>query len=168
MINGQDDELSKLLRRFPLTPAERRAFLDTSIDASLVKVRVLTVAAIYFNAASVTEFGGRPGPTRGVHLIEQVIGAAFQTFAGVDPHPTPFDKAPMLMRGITGGHPFQDGNKRTGFLVAAYYLDVTGYPAPAALSISETVMLSRRVSAGELREVDVIARELRRLWTEPG
>lgn len=89
------------------------------------------------------------------------------TYAGVDPHPTPFEKAAMLMRGITGGHPFQDGNKRAGFLLAAYFLDVTSYPAPATLSISEVVALSRRVSAGIVRDIDVIAGELKRLWAEP-
>ncbi|MBI4491217.1 MAG: Fic family protein [Chloroflexi bacterium] len=34
--------------------------------------------------------------------------------------PDPFEKAAMLLRGITQGHPFYNGNKRTGFLPAAY------------------------------------------------
>lgn len=40
------------------------------------------------------------------------------------------------MRGITQGHPFQDANKRTGFLTASYYLAQLGYelvePVPEA------------------------------------
>ncbi|CAN5831438.1 hypothetical protein BH23CHL2_BH23CHL2_10860 [soil metagenome] len=81
-------------------------------------MRLLTAAATYFNILVVADFGGRRGPARDARLVEQVVGAAFQTFEGVDPHPGPFDKAAMLLRGITQGHPFNDGNKRTGFLLA--------------------------------------------------
>jgi death-on-curing protein len=76
---------------------------------------------------ALTEYGGRVGAERQPGLVEQVVAAAFQTFAGQDPHPTPFEKAAMLVRGITQGHPFQDANKRTGFLVASYYLAQMGY-----------------------------------------
>jgi death-on-curing protein len=62
-----------------------------------------------------------PAP-RAPGLVEQVVAGAFHTFGGDDPHPGPFDKAAMLLRGITQGHPFTDGNKRTGILVASYYL----------------------------------------------
>lgn len=93
-----------------------------------------------------------------------MVGAAFQTYEGVDPHPRPFEKAAMLLRGITQGHPFNDGNKRTGFLVAAYYLDLVDYPLPPRLPVDGVVDLCVRVSAGELREVALIAEELERLW----
>jgi death-on-curing protein len=62
-----------------------------------------------------------------------VIAAAFQTFAGYDPHPEPFDKAAMLLRGIIQGHPFNDGNKRSGFLLALYYLHHFGFRLPRRL-----------------------------------
>lgn len=52
-------------------------------------------------------------------LVEQVVGAAFQTFERIDPHADPFERAAMRLRGVTQGHPFGDGNKRTGFLLAA-------------------------------------------------
>jgi hypothetical protein len=80
-------------------------------------VDVLTKVAICTNMWAVHEFGGRLGPSRGNALVEQVVAAAFQTFGGQDPHPHTFEKAAMLLRGITQGHPFMDGNKRTGFLV---------------------------------------------------
>ena len=70
----------------------------------------------------------------------------------------------MLLRGITQGHPSNDGNKRTGFLLAAYYLQLVGHPAPAQFPPDEVVDLCMRVSAGELRDVTTIARELARLW----
>ena len=70
----------------------------------------------------------------------------------------------MLLRGITAGHPFQDGNKRTGFLVAAYYLEAVGHPLPRALDTDQAVDLSRRVSKGELRDIDEITRAVQQLW----
>lgn len=165
MTEADDPSLSELLGRFHLTPVERREFLRTDTEATLVKVRLLTGAAVYFNTTAVADYGGRAGPTRGLELVEQVVGAAFQTYEGEDPHPGAFDKAAMLLRGITAGHPFQDGNKRTGFLLAAYYLDLTGHAFPDRFAFDEAESLSLRVSAGELRDVAEIAAELARLWT---
>lgn len=128
------------------------------------KVRLLAAAATYYNVLGVSEFGGRLGPVREEGLVEQAIGAAFQTFAGVDPHPGLFEKAAMLLRGIVQGHPFNDGNKRTGFLTAAYYLRRVGFPTPHALDEDGVVELCFRVSAGEERDVDAIATRLRELW----
>jgi len=166
MTDADDPSLSDLLGRFRLTPVERRDFLSTDSEATLAKVRLLTAAAVYFNTAAVAEYGGRRGPTRSLELVEQVIGATFQSYGGVDPHPATFDKAAMLLRGITAGHPFQVGNKRTGFLVAAYYLDLTGDPFPDHFAFDEAQTLCIRVSAGELRHIERIAAELERLWTE--
>ncbi|MDQ3043916.1 MAG: Fic family protein, partial [Chloroflexota bacterium] len=112
-------------------------------------------------------FGGRLGPTRGKDLVEQVVGTAFQTFGGEDPHPGAFTKAAMLLRGITTGHSFQDGNKRTGFLLAIFYLESVGHPTTPELPIVAVVTLSRRVSAGKVRDIAHfahIASELEKSW----
>jgi len=127
-------------------------------------VRVLTAAASYFNTLAVAEFGGRQGKERQTGLVEQVIAAAFQTFASTDPHPALFEKAAMLLRGITAGHPFQDGNKRTGFLVAACYLEQVGMPLPEEFSVPAAEALCLQVSSGTLREVEEITRQLMLLW----
>src|SRR5579864_5458438 len=121
----RDDErvaLSELLRRIEIILEQSLDFTSTDPDMAPIIVRVLTAAATYFNVLVLEEFGGRAGAARDPALVEQVIGAAFQSFGGHDPHPELFQKAAMLLRGITAGHPFNDGNKRTGFLVAAYYL----------------------------------------------
>lgn len=127
-------------------------------------VRLLTAAATYFNTVAVADFGGRVGRARDDGLVEQVVAAAFQTFGGHDPHAEPFERAAMLLRGITQGHPFTDGNKRTGFLLASYYLDLAGYPLPDDLSEDDVVAFCLQVSAGDLRDISIIAGELRRLW----
>lgn len=164
MSEDRDLLLSDLLHRLRLTPEEYRAFSRTDTEATLIKVHLLTAAAVYFNTQAVREFGGRAGAARSRGLVEQVIGAAFQTYADVDPHPGPFDKATMLWRGITQGHPFNDGNKRTGFLLAAYYLDLTGHPFPATFPFDDALALSIGLSSGTLRDLTVIAREVEWMW----
>ena len=166
MTEPPDSSLTALLRQLPVSPAERAAFARADSDATATTVRLLTAAAHYFNAHARFEYGGRPGSARDRGLVEQVVAAAFQTYAGEDPHPGHFDKAAMLRRGITQGHPFVDGNKRTGFLVAAYYLEAVGQQLPPDLPVAPVVNLCVRVSAGQVRDVRMIAAELTHVWTE--
>lgn len=54
--------------------------------------------------------------------------------------------------GIVRHHPFNDGNKRTGFLIAATFLEVNGYEfrAPGADVVLSTVALA----ANKMSEAD--------------
>jgi prophage maintenance system killer protein len=72
----------------------------------------------------------------------------------------------MLLRGITQGHPFTDGNKRTGFLLMTYYLDRMGYVPRSDLVREEVVEFCLRISAGVIRDIDTIA-EVLVSWWEP-
>lgn len=158
--------LGDLLERLRFALTEPVDFTRSDSDITAANVRLLTAAATYFNVLAVAEFGGRPGPERQRGLLEQVVAAAFQTYGGIDPHPSPFDKAAMLLRGITRGHPFVDANKRTGFLVATFYLKRVGYVVRTDVSRQEVVSFCRRVSAGEIRELTTISTTLI-AWTEP-
>jgi prophage maintenance system killer protein len=73
----------------------------------------------------------------------------------------------MLLRGITQGHPFQDGNKRTGFAVASYYLALMGRLPPPRLPEEEVIDFCLQVSSGEIRDVGLMADTLRRFWGVP-
>jgi death-on-curing protein len=156
--------VAELLRRVRFAMAEPVDFARTDHEGVLVQVRVLTAAATYFNVLAVADFGGRAGAVRAPGLVEQVIGAALQSFGGQDPHQEPFARAAMLLRGITQGHPFNDGNKRTGFLVAAFYLRNVGYPLPDPLPEDEIYSMCLAISAGRIRDVAEIRAELERLW----
>lgn len=160
MGNRADPFLADLLHQIDFHLTDPLDFQRGSIDV----VRVLSAAAVYFNTLAVAEFGGRQGKVRQKGLVEQVVGAAFQTYVGVDPHPGPFEKAAMLLRGITAGHPFQDGNKRTGFLLAAFYLEQVGFPLPEAFPLAAAEELSLRVSAGATRNIEEITQRLQRVW----
>lgn len=144
--------------------AARIDWLRGDFETTAAKVRLLTAAATYFNVVALTNLGGRIAPARDPRLVEQGVAAAFQTFAGEDSHPTPFEKAAMLLRGIKQGHPFNDANKRTGFLTAAYDLDLMGLPIPQRMNRQVVIALCMRISSGEIRDVQVIADSLRRLW----
>ncbi len=152
------------LTRLDIAVAEALDWTQTDPETTATKVRLLTRIASYFNVISLADFGGRVAPARDPRLVEQVIGAAFQTFSGQDPHPTPFAKAAMLLRGITQGHPFNDANKRTGFLIAAYYLEQMGFPLPETASPDAVVGLCMAVSRGDVADVADIRRELERIW----
>lgn len=124
----------------------------------------LASAALSLNSLVIQEFGGRQGGERERGLTQSVIAAAFQNFGDTDPHPGPFDKAAVIIRGITGGHPFVDGNKRTGFLTAALYLEQIGIPMPSPVSVDGMYDLCMGISSGELRDLDEIAMQLERIW----
>jgi len=167
-VDGSHPLVSDLLDRLELALAQPVDFTATDTASTLDKVRLLTAAATYFNILSVTDFGGRSGAIRADGLVEHAVGAAFQTFGGVEAHPGPFEKAAMLLRGITQGHPFTDGNKRTGFLLASYYLRLVGYPPPQRLADEEVIEFCLRVSAGEIRDIGAITVQLRRFWRTQG
>lgn len=160
------DDLQALLDRLTIIMQQPVDFGRTDTETIVIVVRLLTAAATYFNVMAVSDFGGRAGPVRGEGLVEQAVAAAFQSFEGIDPHPSAFEKAAMLLRGITQGHPFNDGNKRTGFLLAGYYLLRVGYAFPNPLPVDEAENLCLRVSAGHIRDIESIANELANLWGE--
>lgn len=157
-----------LLQRIEVILSEPLDFHDTDPRATERKVRLLSAVALYLNIVVLTDFGGRLGPERQEGLVDQIVGAAFQTFGDIDPHPEPFDKAAMLLRGITQGHPFSDGNKRAGILLASYYLERTGYPLPDPFPDQEIEELGVRISAGQIRDIGEITQQLRRLWGATG
>ena len=157
------DELVMLLGRIAAILQQPIDFSGSDTETARPKARLLAAAATYFNTVAAIDHGGRGGPVRGERIIEQVVGV-FQHFYGLDPHPEPFEKAAMLLRGIVRDRPFKDGNERTGFLVASYYLRLAGHALPSPLPMEEIVDVCHRVARGQLRELGAIAAELRRIW----
>lgn len=157
-----EEVLGEILDLYP----ETLSFTSVGPETIPEIVETLTVAAVAINLLAIHEFGGRLGPQRSKGLVEQVVGAAFQTYEGVDPHPDPFDKAAMLLRGITQGHPFSDGNKRTGFMLAAYYLHQMGYERPP-MEKEDIVAFCLGISAGVIRDVHEMANRLATFWKQP-
>jgi len=69
--------------------------------------------------------------------------------------PTLAGLAASYAAGIIHNHPFLDGNKRTGFLVAATFLELNGLVFTASeVSVVETTLM---LAAGNLKEAGYAA-----------
>ena len=69
--------------------------------------------------------GGSQG-VRDRGRVESALASMRQEVFGKALYPTIFDKAAVLLRGIIADHPFVDGNKRTGIMVALVLLNLNG------------------------------------------
>lgn len=60
-------------------------------------------------------------------LIDFMADKPFQEFGGVELYPDLFCKAAVYLEGFATHQYFCDGNKRTGFMCAALFLEINGY-----------------------------------------
>jgi len=66
-------------------------------------------------------FGGSEG-VRDQELLDSALNRPYQTFDGQELYPSPVDKAAAIIESIVKNHPFVDGNKRTGYVLARLLL----------------------------------------------
>ena len=97
------------------------------------------------------EHGGTSG-VREQGLLESALARPQNIEAYGNPKPNIFDLAAAYAYGIIKNHPFIDGNKRTGFLLAYIFLRLNGYElnAPEA----EAVLAVYSLASGEWIEKD--------------
>lgn len=93
------------------------------------------------------QYGGLAG-VRDENLLESAIGKPQQLFAYGKP--TLAELAASYAAGIMKNHPFVDGNKRTGFLLAVGFLERNGMTF--AGTEAEAVLRTLALAAGELDE----------------
>ncbi len=70
--------------------------------------------------------GGLSG-IRDEQLLEYLVFRPQLSLSGIEIYKGIFRKAAALLEGITGRHPFVDGNKRTGWLAMRVFLAANGY-----------------------------------------
>ncbi len=73
------------------------------------------------HAILIERFGGANG-VRDKELLDSALNRPYQTFDGNELHPTPIEKAAAILESIVKNHPFTDGNKRTGYVLARLLL----------------------------------------------
>lgn len=78
----------------------------------------------------IERYGGSHG-TRDLERVRSVAIAPAQEVFDQEQYPGIFEKAAVYMRNIIADHPFVDGNKRTGTVVAAMFLVKNGYKIQA-------------------------------------
>jgi len=96
---------------------------------------------------SLAQFGGLDG-VRDEGLLDSALGKPLNLFAYGKP--SLFDLAASYAFGIVKNHPFIDGNKRTGFIVAVVFLELNGYKFQA--SEVDAAMQTLALAAGDRSE----------------
>jgi len=109
-------------------------------------VPLAVVMAIH--EAQLAEHGGRMG-VREQGLLESALARPRQIYAYAN-EPDLFQLAGAYAFGIAKNHAFVDGNKRTGWVVCALFLELNGRSVVATQADVVTTML--RVAAGEMSE----------------
>lgn len=95
------------------------------------------------------QYGGCPG-IRDEGLLESALARPQQLHHYGMP-----EMAAAYTAGIVKNHPFLDGNKRTGFMLGAGFLERNGYEFTA--SETEVVIRTLALAAGEMSEADYAA-----------
>lgn len=96
---------------------------------------------------SLAQFGGGAG-IRDVAMLDSALGKPINLIAYGKP--SLFDLAASYAFGIIKNHPFVDGNKRTGFVVAVVFLEINGITFRA--SEVSAALQTMALAAGEISE----------------
>jgi len=112
-------------------------------------VWVLRETVLALHEQSLAEFGGTAG-IRDEGLLDPALAKPENLFAYGKP--TIFDLAASYGFGLVKNHPFIDGNKRAGFIVAAIFLELNGYRFQA--TEAEAAVRTLALAAGEMSETE--------------
>ena len=115
-------------------------------------VWVLRETVLTLHEQSLAEFGGAAG-IRDEGLLDSALGKPENLFHYGKP--TIFDLAASYGFGLVKNHPFIDGNKRVGFIVAVLFLELNGYRFQA--TEAEAAVRTLALAAGELSEKEYAA-----------
>jgi len=110
-------------------------------------VWVLREVVFLLHEQSLAQFGGAAG-VRDEGLLDSALGKPLNLFAYGKP--SLFDLAASYAYGIVKNHPFLDGNKRSGFIVAVTFLELNGRRF-VANEVDATVR-TLALAAGEMSE----------------
>ena len=94
-----------------------------------------------------SEYGGITG-VRDEHLLDSALARPQQLFAYGKPNMA--DMAAAYVAGIVKNHPFLDGNKRTGFMLGAGFLERNGFEFYA--TEAEAALRTLALAAGKMSE----------------
>lgn len=108
---------------------------------------VLRPVVLMAHEQSLSQFGGSTG-VRDEGLMDSALGRPPNLFAYGKPDL--FELAASYAFGLIKNHPFIDGNKRTGFVVAVTFLECNGWRFEA--SEVDAAVRTLSLAAGELSE----------------
>ena len=105
-------------------------------------MRYLTLAEIVELHLLIAKATGGAIGIRDLAALESAIAQPKATFDQNDLYPSLTDKAAILCFSIVQGHPFVDGNKRTGHAAMATFLLLNGAEIDATVDEQENIMLT--------------------------
>jgi death-on-curing protein len=108
---------------------------------------LLDEAVLIAHEISLAQFGGSDG-IRDAALLESALARPKNLFAYSKP--TFMQLAAAYTYGIVRNHPFVDGNKRTGFLAGAAFLELSGLNLRATETDATSIIVG--VAAGGVTE----------------
>lgn len=114
--------------------------------------------ALAIHAELIEATGGSHG-VRDQGGLEAALARPFATFDGQELYPDPVVKAAALLESVVKNHPFVDGNKRTGYVLARLIL--LTYDMDLQASDDEEYDLVIRVATGQLEVEEV------HVWMKP-
>jgi len=93
----------------------------------IMEIKFLDIVEVYeIHERMIKIGGGRPG-VRDFTLIHSAVERPKMSFAGKLLYPDIWLKAASLIQSLIKNHPFEDGNKRTGFFSTLRFLNINGY-----------------------------------------
>ena len=113
---------------------------------------VLMETVLTLHEQLLAEFGGLPG-VRDRGLLDSALARPRHPLAYGQPDT--FGLAASYGFGIVKNHPFNDGNKRTGFTVAVSFLELNGYRFQAAEA--DAIVRTLALAAGAMKEAEYAA-----------
>ena len=118
-------------------------------------MRYLTLGEIFELHRLIAETSGGATGIRDLAALESAVAQPKATFDMMDLYPSLVDKAAVLCFSIVQGHPFVDGNKRTGHAAMATFLLLNGTDIDATTDQQEQLMLD--LAAGRISREQLTA-----------
>jgi death-on-curing protein len=115
-------------------------------------VWVLRETVLTLHEQAVAEFGGETG-IRDEGLLDSALSKPENLFAYGKA--TIFDLAASYGFGLVMNHPFFDGNKRVGFVVAVVFLELNGFRFRA--TEADAAVRTLALASGEMSEAEYAA-----------
>lgn len=115
-------------------------------------VWLLELAVLIAHEVSLANFGGADG-IRDQNLLESALARPRNLFAYEDSGIP--ELAAAYTAGIVQNHPFVDGNKRTGLLAGAAFLELSGLRLTATEPEATQIILG--LAAGDVSELQLAA-----------
>ena len=106
------------------------------------------------HAMQIATFGGKPGILN-EGLLESALLRPQHLYHYEDPKPSLARMAASYAYGIVSNHPFVDGNKRMGLVVAFAFLDLNGIQTQATEDDAYRMFIS--LASGEINEDELSA-----------